>query len=88
MPQIKNQEKRVRTNAKSTVANVQEKTRLKTAIKSVLAAVNGQDKEAAAKELDSAKKLLDKSVTSGIHHKNYASRQKSRLEKAVNSIAA
>ncbi|MDD4642334.1 MAG: 30S ribosomal protein S20, partial [Erysipelotrichaceae bacterium] len=29
---------------------------------------------------------LDKSITSNIHHKNYVSRQKARLSKAVNSI--
>ncbi len=88
MPQIKNQEKRVRTNAKSTLANVQEKSRLKSAIKSVRTAVEASDKEKAVAQFSLATELLDKSVTSGIHHKNYANRQKSRLAKAVNSINA
>lgn len=88
MPQIKNQEKRVRTNAKSTLANVQEKSKLKTAMKSVELAVKENDTELATKNLQNASKLLDKSITSGIHHKNYVARQKARLQKAVNSITA
>lgn len=86
MPQIKNQEKRVVTNAKRTVRNVQERTRLKTAIKSVLTAVANNEKDLAVTSFNHANELLDKSVTSGIHHKNFASRQKARLQKAVNSL--
>jgi len=29
---------------------------------------------------------LDQAVSSGIHHKNYAARQKARLSKLVNSL--
>ncbi len=45
-------------------------------------------KEAAVAALNTANSKLDKAVAKGIHHKNYATRQKSRLAKAVNSIAA
>lgn len=86
MPQIKSQKKRVKTNAKAHAANVAKKTALKTSIKKVLAAVDAGDKEAAEKAFSECTAKLDKSVSKGIRHKNYANRQKSRLAKAVNSI--
>ncbi len=86
MPNIKSQKKRAITNLKENAAHKAEKSALKTAIKRVLKAVEAKDKDAAVKALPLAASLLDKSVTSGIHHKNYAARQKSRLTKAVNSL--
>lgn len=83
MPNIKNQEKRVRTNAKKTAHNAAQRTELKSAIKAVR---NSETKEDAQKALVRAYQLLDESVTSNIHHKNFASRQKSRLTKYVNSL--
>ncbi len=87
MPNIKSQKKRALTNQKANAANKSQKSALKTAIKNVLVAVDAKDKEAATIAYNEAASQLDKSVTSGIHHKNYASRQKARLAKAVNSIA-
>ena len=63
-----------------------EKSALKTAIKNVLKAVESKDVEVAKTALDFANSKLDKAVTGGIHHKNYAARQKSRLAKLVASI--
>ena len=85
--QIKSQKKRVLTNNKRTMAAVSQKSALKTAIKKVLAAVDAKDKEAALVAYNDASSKLDKAVAKGIHHKNYASRQKSRLSKAINTIA-
>ena len=87
MPQIKSQKKRVLTNNKRTMAAVSQKSALKTAIKKVLAAVDAKDKEAALVAYNDASSKLDKAVAKVIHHKNYASRQKSRLSKAINTIA-
>ncbi len=87
MPQIKSQYKRVRTNNKKTLVVKAAKSELKTAIKAVLTAVENNDKAAATAALNNVNKLLDASVTSHVHHRNYAARQKSRLAKAVNSIA-
>jgi hypothetical protein len=42
--------------------------------------------EKAQEALKTANKKLDKSVVKGINHKNYVSRQKSRLALLVNSI--
>ncbi len=87
MPNIKSQKKRAITNLKANAANKALKSELKTAIKKVLVAVDAKDVETAKTALNEAVSKLDKSVTSGIHHKNYASRQKARLAKAVNSLA-
>ena len=87
MPNIKSQKKRSITNLKRNAAKTAEKSALKTAIKKVLAAVEANDKEAAAAAYREASSKLDKAVVKGLHHRNYAIRQKSRLSKAVNSIA-
>lgn len=86
MPQIKQQKKRVKTNNKAHERNVSQKSALKTSIKKVLKAVEANDKEAAAAALAVANSKLDKAVSKGFKHKNYASNQKARLAKAVNSI--
>ena len=82
MANIKSQKKRALTNKKRQARNLGEKTEVKSAIKNVLTAV------AAKVAYDKANSVLDKAVSSGIKKKNYASRQKSRLAKAVNSINA
>ena len=66
----------------------QKKPALRTSIKKVLAAVDAKDAAAAAAAYNEASTKLDKAVAKGIHHKNYATRQKSRLAKAINAIAA
>ncbi len=86
MPQIKSQKKRALTNLKRSAAVTSEKSALKTAVKSVLKAIDAKDAAAAKTLFDAANSKLDKSVTSGIHHKNYAARQKSRLSKAISNI--
>ncbi len=86
MPNIKSQKKRAITNLKKNAAINSEKSALKTAIKNVTKAVEANDKEAAVAAYSHASSLLDKAVTSHIKHKNYVSRQKSRLSTAVNNI--
>ena len=86
MPQIQSQKKRVKTNNKAHKLVVSRKTALKTSIKKVLAAVDAKDKDAAVVAYNECCSKLDSAVTRGVHHKNYASRQKSRLARAINSI--
>lgn len=88
MPNIKNQEKRMLTNAKSALANKSKKSAIKTALKAVEKAVTSDDKEVALTALNRAYKLLDQSVNGKIYHKNYTSRQKARLAKLVNKQVA
>lgn len=86
MPQIESQKKRVKTNNKAHKLIVSQKSALKSSIKKVLAAVDANDKEAAVSAYNDCCSKLDKAVSKGIHHKNYASRQKSRLATAINNI--
>lgn len=86
MANIKSQKKRALTNAKKNLQNTAEKSRLKTGIKSVIKAVEAGNKEEAVKALNNCNSLLDKAVSEHIKHKNYASRQKARLAKLVNSL--
>ncbi len=87
MANMKQQIKRYKNDNKKRELNNSYKSALKTAIKKVIAAVEAGDKEAAVAAYNVAASKLDASVSKGIHHKNYASRQKSRLAKLVNSIA-
>ena len=84
---MKQQIKRYKNDNKKRAINNSYRSALKTAIKNVRVAVEAGDKEAAKAAYNVAASKLDASVSKGIHHKNYASRQKSRLSKLVNSIA-
>ncbi|MBS5115233.1 MAG: 30S ribosomal protein S20 [Erysipelotrichaceae bacterium] len=86
MANMKQQIKRYKNDDAKRAVNKSYKSALKTAIKNVLTAVEAGNKEEAVQALNVAVSKLDASVTKGFHHKNYASRQKSRLQKLVNSI--
>ena len=86
MANIKSQKKRALTNAKANLKNTSERSRLKTAIKKVNAAIASADKDAAVKAFNEANALLDKAATSHLKHKNYVARQKARLAKAVSTL--
>ncbi len=86
MANIKSQKKRALTNVKKNLQNTSEKSRLKTSIKSVLKAVEEKNKDEAVKALNECSSLLDKAATKHLKHNNYASRQKARLAKLVNSL--
>lgn len=88
MANIKSQQKRILTNEKSRLANASFKSKMKTAIKKVNAAVANKDLELATSLLPEAVALIDKSVKEGVQQLNTASRQKSALMKAVNSLKA
>ena len=87
MANMKQQIKRYKNDNKKLLINNSYKSALKTAIKNVRAEVEAGNKEAAVAAYNVAASKLDASVSKGIHHKNYASRQKSKLAKLVNSIA-
>ena len=68
---------RIRKSEVARARNKHYKSRMRTAIKKVLAT---QDKA------NSTQSLLDKLVSKGIIHKNKASNQKARLSRYVNSL--
>ncbi len=81
MANIKQQIKRSKTNDKAKAANAGKKTRLKNVLKQTLVGLeSGKAKEQQA-ALSLAFKTLDKAQSSGIIHKNYVARQKSKLSK-------
>ena len=86
MAHMKQQIKRYKNDYKKHLINAAFKSALKTEIKKVLAAIEAGNKEEALKAYNSCVSKLDSSVSKGIHHKNYASRQKSRLQKKINYI--
>lgn len=86
MANMKQQIKRYKNDNKKRAINASYKSALKTAIKKVIAEVEAGNKEGAVKAYNEVASKLDASVTKGLHHKNYANRQKSRLAKMVNSI--
>lgn len=87
MANIKQQKKRYITNNKKRLLNNSFASSLKTAVKAFEAAVVAGDKAKAQEAFNFACKKIDKAVTKGLHHKNYAARQKSRLAKALNAMA-
>lgn len=87
MANIKQQKKRDITNNKKRLLNSSFVSSLKTAIKTFEAAVVEGDKTKAQVAFNFACKKIDKAVAKGIHHKNYAAHQKSRLAKLLNAMA-
>lgn len=83
MAQIKSQMKRIITNEKARQRNVAVRSEVRTQVKKVKVAVASKDKARAMEELKKATKLIDKSVTAGVTHRNTSARQKSSLQKLV-----
>lgn len=77
--------KRARQNETRKLRNRAVKTRVKNVVKSVRQDAETQPKEAARKQLDAAKSLIDKAAKKGVIHKKTAARKISRLAKLVNA---
>ena len=86
MANIKSQIKRNRTNEEARERNKAAKSAVRTAIKKVRVAVEAKDLAAAEANLVAAFRLIDKSVSDGIQHKNTAARQKGEIQRLVNSL--
>ena len=87
MANIKSAKKRILVNETKAERNKSIKSRVKTSIKKVDAAIATGDKAAAQASLVNAISEIEKASSKGIYHQNTASRKVSRLSKAVNSIA-
>jgi small subunit ribosomal protein S20 len=83
MQRHKSVEKRDRQSKKANIVNRAGRSRIKTATNKVLTA---KDSSEATEALKNAFSVLDKSVKSGLIHKNKAANRKSSLAKAVNKI--
>lgn len=87
MANIKSAKKRILVIEKKTLRNKMIKSKIKTVIKKLEAAIAANDKELAKERLAVVISEIDKAASKGIFHKNTASRKISRLTKAVNKIA-
>jgi len=84
---IKSAKKRISVIETKTLRNKMIKSKVKTLVKKVDAAVAANDKAAAGAALSEAVVAIDKAAAKGVYHKNTAARKVSRITKAVNKIA-
>ena len=87
MANINSAKKRILVNETRAARNKATRSRVKTAIKKVDAAVAAGDKAAAQACLTGAISEIEKACSKGVYHKNNAARKVSRVSKAVNSMA-
>jgi small subunit ribosomal protein S20 len=76
--------KAARKSRKANVVNREMRSRIKTALRQVL---ESKDKKNAAKALQRAYSILDKSVKTKLIHPNNAANKKNRLSKFVNQLS-
>ena len=82
-PQAK---KRIRQTAKRTAVNRARKSRIRTFIRRVEAAIAAGDKEAAMRALRAAEPEIMRGARKGVLHLNTAARKISRLARRVNAL--
>ena len=87
MPNIKSSILSVKTDAKRHAKNLAEKSRVRTASRKVMDAVEAGNVEEAKDLLALACKTIDQAAANHVYHKNCASRKKSRLARKVNAMA-
>ncbi len=88
MPNHKSAEKRVRQSEKRRNINRSHKTKVRTYLKKLRAALDSGNSEDVQKVLPDTISVIDKSVQKGVLHKNAAARYKSRLTVRANQAAA
>ena len=88
MANIKSAEKRAEQTIKRRARNMAARSKFRTAVKSVLTAVEAGDKAIATEKLKAAGPIIDSMVNKGIIHRNKASRHKSQLNARVKEMGA
>lgn len=79
--------KRARQNTKRREANHSMRSMMRTYIKRVYSAIEGNDKEAAQAAYTTAVSAIDKNAKRGLHHKNKAARLKSRMNTRIRAMS-
>jgi len=87
MPNHQSAEKRMRQNERRRLVNRGNRTRMRTQIKKLRAALSAGDTSALKSALAETVSVIDKSVQKGVLHRNAAARYKSRLTARVNQLA-
>jgi small subunit ribosomal protein S20 len=78
--------KRARQGERNRVANKAKLSKVKSALKALMAAVAAGDAEKAKKMLPAICKTIDKAAQTHVLHKNTASRKKSQVTRAVGAM--
>jgi small subunit ribosomal protein S20 len=84
---IQSAKKRARQNIKRRAHNVALRSRMRSALKRVLKALQSGDKEAARASLAAAVPEIDKAASRGLIRKNRAAHYKSRLNARLKAMA-
>ncbi len=87
MANIQSAKKRARQNVTRRTHNMVMRSRLRTALRKVLTAIQAGDKAAAREVYKDAVPEIDRMVSKGILRKNRAARYKSRLNAKVKNMA-
>ena len=80
--------KRARQTERRTEVNRNNRSRVRTSLRSLREALAKGDKKAATEQYRETVSLLDKSVQKGVLHSNTVSRYKSRLNARLKAVAA
>ena len=84
---IKSARKRARQADKTRLHKMGLRSKMRTSIKAVIAAVESGDKDAASAAYKAAVPVIDSMITKGVVNKYKAARHKSRLNKMVKALA-
>ncbi|NQU42878.1 30S ribosomal protein S20 [bacterium] len=86
MPNVKSAKKRVKTNERDRLRNRQARSSMWTAIRKVLAGINGSNPDAVKTALPVALSEIGKCGKKGMIHANKAARLESRLVRKANVV--
>ncbi len=86
MANIKSSKERIKTNEKARERNASYRSQVRTASKKVRVAVEKKDTEHVDELLKAAFRIIDKSYNAGVYKSNTVARQKSSLQRLVNSL--
>lgn len=78
--------KRARQAEKRRQHNMALRSRMRTSVKKVLAAISAGNKETAQEAFKAAQPVVDGMVNKGLIHKNKAARHKSRLNASIKAL--
>lgn len=87
MANIQSAKKRARQNVKRRAHNVEQRSRMRSAIKKVLKAIQQGDKSAAEASFKEAVPEIDRMANRGLIKKNRAAQYKSRLNARLKAMA-
>jgi small subunit ribosomal protein S20 len=87
VPNIKQQEKRVRVAARQRLENLRYRSTIKTLARRLETAIADGDAETIASEHRELVRVIDKAASRGAIHRNTAARKKAQAARAVGSVS-